>query len=104
MARVVDLICPTAKAKYFSQRGWTVICPSGTFSSLRGATATKQSTFLAAHAPRPGHDGLEQRRHLPHLQRPQEHRAVDKTQRKRPRFFAFQHRLLAERVDAGGDA
>ena len=26
---LVALICPTAKAKYFSREGWTVICPSG---------------------------------------------------------------------------
>ena len=32
MARVVDLICPTGKAKYFCEKGWTRICamrPSG---------------------------------------------------------------------------
>jgi hypothetical protein len=38
---VVDLICPTGKAKYFFKQGWTaarqaneVICPSGTSAGL----------------------------------------------------------------------
>ena len=46
---------------------------------------------------------LKQRRDLRHLQRAQKHRAVDEAQRKRPRLLALQHRLLAERIDAGGD-
>src|ERR1700716_4535214 len=49
-------------------------------------------------------DELKQRRNLPDLQRSKKHRAIDKAQRKRPRLLAFQHRFLAERVDAGGDA
>jgi hypothetical protein len=54
MARVVDLICPTAKAKYFSQRGWTgtkqrneVICPSGRFLAF---LPSKIESFVARHA------------------------------------------------------
>ena len=47
---------------------------------------------------------LKQRRDLRHFQRAQKHRAVDKAQRKRPRLLALQHRFLAERIDAGGDA
>ena len=47
---------------------------------------------------------LRQRRHLSDLQRAQKHRAVDEAQRKGAGLLAFQHRFLAERVDAGGDA
>src|ERR1700682_3154077 len=46
----------------------------------------------------------KQRRDLRHLQRAEKHRAVDETQRKCPRLLAFEHRFLAERVDARGDA
>src|SRR3982074_3568876 len=45
-----------------------------------------------------------QRRRLPHLDRAEIHRAVDEAQREGPRLLAFEHRFLAERVDAGGDA
>src|ERR1700744_6049853 len=45
----------------------------------------------------------KQRRNLSHLDRPQIHRAVGEAQRERPRLLAFQHRFLAERVDAGGN-
>jgi len=43
----------------------------------------------------------KQRRHLPDLQRPQKHRAVDEAQRKGARAFCLPARFLAERVDAG---
>src|SRR6185436_12160586 len=49
-------------------------------------------------------DVLKQRRHLPDFQRTQKHRAVDEAQREGARLLAFQLCLLAERVDAGGDA
>src|SRR5436305_1228148 len=49
---------------------------------------------------KPAYDAYsKQRRHLPDLDRPQKHRAIDEAQRERPRLLAFQHSLLAERVD-----
>src|ERR1700738_694040 len=45
-----------------------------------------------------------QRRDLRHLQRPEEYRAIDKAQRKRPRRSALQGGLLAERIDARNNA
>jgi hypothetical protein len=57
MARVVNLICPTAKAKYFSQRGWTgtkqrneVICPSGKIIVFESVIARSDSDE-AIHLP-----------------------------------------------------
>jgi hypothetical protein len=32
--RFVEMICPTGEAKYFSDRGWTLICPTGCFATF----------------------------------------------------------------------
>jgi len=32
---LVEMICPTSKAEYFSERGWTLICPTGEFRTSR---------------------------------------------------------------------
>jgi hypothetical protein len=55
-ARVLEVICPTAKAEYFCKRGWTdfsVICPSGNLvvptalkSPLRATRSSPQSRTL----------------------------------------------------------
>src|ERR1700759_5453215 len=46
----------------------------------------------------------EQRRRLRDLERPEEDRAVDETQREGARLLALELGFLAERVEAGGDA
>src|ERR1700738_4666044 len=65
------------------------VCGYGSRLALRLAGTTRASI---------------QRRRLPHLDRAEIHRAVDEAQREGPRLLAFEHRFLAKRVDAGGDA
>ena len=66
---VLKVICPTAKAKYFSQHGWTacqLICPSGT-NRLRNSS--QNIGVVPAKAGNPNHECLC-RTEPPH-QRPQ---------------------------------
>src|SRR5882757_5865362 len=86
-----------------------VICLLRVIDRIRGPSQSKtevRGLAFPACRSRFGDQGAvsKQRRHLPDFDWPEKHRAVDEAQRKRSRLLAFQHGVLAKRVDADGDA